>query len=206
MRIALALILLLLLNGCVIKKTQPMNEDQSFSNQTSITETSTAPPQSSEICDAATIHDISDILNYIEPPLEYIGIYDTDELGKEFITRYGFYPSQILLFENNTLSINMQFHGGTDLSFSDEDFNLGESPSGGKYFYKGVLTKLNNNVYSSKGEFISPIQEKAEFVSNEIDFFLIFKEDRLFFVFEDMNMNDLLSYESSSFAKLWIEP
>lgn len=124
------------------------------------------------------------------------------ELREQFET-IGFQCGSIHLFigENNN-QIGMIFEGGSltkeDLISHDYQFECDEH--GNIYIYYGKMNKVAENIYSCNGNYTSYYKRAKNLISEDIDFYIIEKEERLYFIFEDLSLEELKNYNSEIFA------
>ena len=109
-------------------------------------------------------------------------------------------PSAIDLF----IGENNQFIGFIylyDILATEED--ILETPKdefGNSYVYYGKMTKITDSIYNVKGDFMPSWRNQVPKVSEDIDFYVKLDYDKLFIIFDDCTMEELMYYDSQSFA------
>lgn len=95
--------------------------------------------------------------------------------------------------------------GFIEYKVSEEEINsLKQDKYGNYYTYYSTLTKLSDNVYSSRGSYAGTWNSYERFVSDEVDFYIVRDKnnnEKFYFCFENLPLDDLEIYESAYFAK-----
>lgn len=142
------------------------------------------------------------VLSYdqvISKELIYYSLEEYNELILTIIERFGVEPHWITITPDYS-----QIGWGADIgsSNSKEDHEFKKYTSDDRLFaslYFGELTQLSENVYSVKGEVIPSQKDKQMSISDTVDYYLIFDENRLYFVFDETTLTDLIHYQSDTF-------
>lgn len=132
--------------------------------------------------------------------------------AKEYWTSYelreqfeivGFQCGSINLFigENND-QIGMIFEGGslTKEDLISHDYQFKSDEHGNIYVYYGKLNKIGENNYSCNGSYVSYYKRAEDLIAEDINFYILEKEDRLYFIFEDLSLEELKNYSSELFT------
>ena len=149
--------------------------------------------------------------NIIDADMSYYadGII-TEKSYKEIESRFGLFPSSIYIDDDYT-KIGWVYEGGTFLCSCENDKNqpflfddkgqefhyyddsldvMNESYAS---LYFGELEKVTDNVYSVRGEFC-PYYENLNrdiTVVDDIDFYLVFDDEKMFVIFEKVTSGEL---------------
>lgn len=95
--------------------------------------------------------------------------------------------------------------GFIEYKVSEEEINsLKQDKYGNYYTYYGTLTKLSDNVYGSRGSYAGTWNGYERFVSDDVDFYIVRDKnnnEKFYFCFENLPLDDLEIYESAYFAK-----
>lgn len=131
---------------------------------------------------------------------EYCANY---ELFNQFETlRFPLTNINLFIGENND-HIGVLYLGGYYLTEEDlvtYDYQFKSDEHGNIYVYYGKLNEIAENIYSCNGNYIPSLKYLENMISEDIDFYIIEKEDKLYFVFEDLSLEELENYSSELFA------
>lgn len=177
-KLFITIITLILLFGCTSQK-ELNNFDKTYPDETS-----------------------KNILSYDQvtsKELIYYSLDEYNELTLTIIERFGVEPHWITITPDYS-----QIGWGADIgsSNSKEDHEFKKYTSDDRLFaslYFGELTQLSDNVYSVKGEVMPSQKDKQISISDTVDYYLIFDENRLYFVFEENNLAELTNYKSDTY-------
>lgn len=126
------------------------------------------------------------------------------ELSSELKSMYGCAPTGMLMdlsltkigwiFEGERYSGNFDYAGETVKFWNGYDFIY---PN----VYFGYLTQLSNNVYAADGFFIQEFKESNDYISDSVDFYIVFETDmtKLYIVTEEMDIEELEKYSSNNY-------
>lgn len=135
-------------------------------------------------------------------PLSAKTYWTSYELREQF-EKVGFQCGSINLFigENND-QIGMIFEGGslTEEDLISHDYQFKSDEHGNVYVYYGKLNKISENIYSCNGSYLTYYKRAEDLITEDIDFYIIEKEDKLYFIFEDLSLEELENYSSELFA------
>lgn len=142
--------------------------------------------------------------NLIQKVLRQSFVVDDPTYAKSPMVKYLKYPpSSILLFYENKLQIGFiqEFETPEDNIPENIKYYKNEAikcePSCGKFSYFGYLTKISDNIYYSSKGIITPTRNSyLKTIKNDIDFYIVIKNDKYYFVFEDLTLNELKNFES----------
>ena len=146
-----------------------------------------------------------------EVPQEKIEIYDEDEdkniikcipcLSKDFIEQFEnhliMFPSAILIL-NNYKNIGFIYEFGWKMTIDDLHFDYIKDEYGNSFIYYGELIEVYTDIYSSKGYIAPSLSKKYKPISYGIDFYIKFEDNKLYFIFEDLSLDELVNYHSDS--------
>lgn len=62
------------------------------------------------------------------------------------------------------------------------------------------MSEIAEDIYSCNGSYVSYYKRAENLIAENIDFYIIEKEDKLYFVFEDLSLEELENYSSELFA------
>lgn len=177
--------------------------------------TKNTEPQETVIATFSTIETVEPTIEKVdnidgEIPMSLIGALGIE---KQFNDLFMYAPSTIDIFigeDRNEIGFIYEYgpvkkEGFIELKVSDEEINLlKQDKYGNHYTYYGTLTKLADNVYSSKGSYAGTWSGYERFVSDDVDFYIIRDKknnEKFYFCFENLSLNDLEIYKSEYFAK-----
>ena len=128
-------------------------------------------------------------------------IYGAMSVSEEFESRMLSYPTTIYLFNDTETSIAFIYEYGL---YTDEEklVNSKKDKYGNPYLYYGNVTELADNVYSVRGESGALIETYKDYISENIDFYIVLRGKKLFVVFEEMPLEDLINYNSEYYGYL----
>ena len=177
-RILITIITFVFLFGCVPQKESSNNDD-------------TKPDEPNKT-----------ILSYDQVTSEELIYYSIDEYNElilSIIEKFGVEPHWITITPDYS-----QIGWGADVgsSNSKEDHEFKKYTADDRLFaslYFGELTQLSENVYSVKGDVIPSQKNKQMSISDSVDYYLIFDENKLYFVFEEINLTELTNYKSNTY-------
>ncbi len=106
-------------------------------------------------------------------------------------------PSTINIL-NNYKNIGFIFEFGWKMTNDDLHFDYIKDEYGNSYVYYGELIEVYTDIYSSKGYIAPSLSKKYKPISDEIDFYIKFEGDKLYFIFEDLSLDELVNYHSDS--------
>lgn len=112
-------------------------------------------------------------------------------------------PSSIHLFigENNDY-IGFTYEFGYFLIEEDlknkESFDCDAENS--IYIFFGKMKKVSENIYSCSGSYLPSLNQYENAVSEDIDFYAIEKNDKMYLVYDNLSLDDLQNYTSESYA------
>lgn len=124
---------------------------------------------------------------------------ETSDLQLDIREKYLFYPTDICINFTN-LTVRWVSDAGTGIDFNvftDNDQNKFVELEGS--IYQGKLTKLSENIYSSKGEFLPSMLTDSKPISDSVDFYLIIQDNKALIVLEEMTLEELQEYDSNSY-------
>lgn len=124
---------------------------------------------------------------------------ETSELQSKIQEKYLFYPTDICINFDN-LSVRWVSDAGIGIDFevfTDDDQNKFVELE--RSIYQGKLTKLSENIYSSKGEFLPSMLTDSQPISDSVDFYLIIQDHKALIVLEEMTLDELKEYTSNSY-------
>ena len=129
----------------------------------------------------------------------YYSLDEYNELTLTIIERFGVEPHWIAITPDYS-----QIGWGADIgsSNSKEDYEFKKYTSDGRLFaslYFGELTQLSEKVYSVKGDVIPSQKQKQISISDTVDYYLIFDDNRLYFVFDETNPSGFDNYQSDAY-------
>lgn len=145
----------------------------------------------------------SDVIKKSNEQDRHSKVYKAGDLTKKLFEKYKFpNPTTIHCFIGED-KMNIGFVYNYDLNLSKEERNqeYPKDSAGNPYLYYGLMTQLSDSVYSVKGNYPVSWESSISKVSDEIDFFLVFKEDEMYFVFRNLPVEELKKISPSSFAK-----
>lgn len=131
--------------------------------------------------------------------VDYASITETQTLIREIKDKFLFYPTDLCIdWEAMTIRWVADCGIGIDYDlFTDEDqagfVKLDRS------IYKGELTEVAENIYSSKGEFLPTMLTKNTPLSDDIDFYIIIDDRKAYLILEPISLEDLIVYTSDSY-------
>lgn len=92
--------------------------------------------------------------------------------------------------------------------YFNEKLDLKKDRFGNSYYYYGELTKISDenvaefSVYESKGSFISPWKDQERQVSDEVDFYVILDDEKLYISFSEEFAKSVESLENVNYVSL----
>lgn len=112
-------------------------------------------------------------------------------------------PSSINLFIGETEDyIGFTYQFGYNLT--EEDLKIKDTLICDEfkniYIYYGQIKKLSENIYSCNGNYIPSLKQYENIIAEDIDFYIIEKNDKLYLIYDDLSLDDLQNYISDSYA------
>ena len=125
-------------------------------------------------------------------------IPETDDIKNQIKQNFIHYPTDILVdYNENEIRWFCDNGGGINEDlWTEEDTKVWIENE--RAIYKGVLTQLDEGIYSSKGVFVPSMTTEAV-VSETVDFYFIVKENKATFVFESLSNEDLNTFNITSY-------
>lgn len=149
--------------------------------------------------------DISiDMKNAELSELLFFSGYHCEQINELLEERFKYHPTTVVISKDGA-SIAWMFEGCLlDTTDSDTkilaDVTLGRNEHG-KYIYLGELIPVEDNVYAAKGTFLPSAEAVKEPISSEVDFYVVFKEDKLYLITDSLETDELKNYSSDGYFK-----
>lgn len=185
------LIGLILMTGCYTKDTilekTPLPSSELIKESENITSSS----ESSDV--TSSKNDINK---------EVIGLFSCVGTSKLFEKQGILSPSTVEVFENND-EIVLGFIYEYGLAIDEtESSKMPKDIYGNTFLYYGILSKISECVYSSKGTFIDSWEKKVSKISDTVDFYIIINDNYMYFVFDEVDLKKIENYYSEeNYAK-----
>ena len=68
--------------------------------------------------------------------------------------------------------------------------------------YFGKLTKIEDNIYKSDGDFCKRYDDSENYLGESIDFYIIFEDKKIYFVTEQISLDEMKNYKSDYYYLL----
>lgn len=146
-----------------------------------------------------------DIKNANIDDLLFFSSYTKTSTFHEMIKNQFKFDLTTLVITKDFSSVAWMFEGSlNDLSSDDVEAltncSLGKNDHG-KYIYVGELTELTDNVFSAKGSFLPSAELVKKPISDNIDFYLVFSDSKIYMCTENLLIDELINYQSDSYFK-----
>ena len=181
MRKLVLFMFLFFLLGCSEMSQNMINDDVNPNQLPSITDSS-----------ATLLEDNSEEL---DPVPEGYKVYYPHSSENKLFSLLGKCPSYLEIFREG-MSIAYGYEGGFPVDPKDNpNFQI----------YTGMLTQIAENVYSSKGVFhyLEYDGEYDDYVASGVDFYIILRGRKLYAVFEEKTVEELMDYQSDDYFELF---
>lgn len=144
-----------------------------------------------------TIH-----ISIIETPEEPVVLKPNDPLKEYFLQHSMNYPTTINVFigENGSDIGFLYEYGINGLNEDEIRNNCHKDEWGNFYLYYGSLSKMGENIFIAKGKYLPTWNHFENYISKDIDFYMVKKNNNYYFIFDNININELESYNSDAFA------
>lgn len=126
-------------------------------------------------------------------------IPETNKISEEIKTRYLYFPTDICI-DYSTMTVRWVADCGRGINFdlyTDEDQKCFVKLN--RSIYKGNLTEIAENSYSSKGEFMPTMLSVNHPISDEVDFYIVVDGNKLYVILEEMETSELLNYRADTY-------
>ena len=140
------------------------------------------------------------VIGVKEEEIDYATLIpETKKLSEEIKEKYLFYPTDICI-DYSAMTLRWIADCGIGIDFDlytelDQEYFVKLERS----IYKGKLTKIAENCFSSKGEFMPTMLSVNKPISDEVDFYIVVEDNKLFVILDAIDQDELVDYQSDSY-------